>query len=139
MMRGGELAPEEQGVSVPIPSFSTLAPRPRVRGVDPLAAVDAADPLWYYLICKKVIPGQKGDDIMHTTTATIKGQITIPAILRKKLNIRQGTRIAVREENGKIIMEPLPDDIIKAGRGMLRSQGRAIERLLADRKFEAGK
>ncbi len=74
---------------------------------------------------------------MHTTTATVKGQVTIPALLRKKLNIHQGTKISVREQNGKIIMEPLSEDIVTAGRGMLHSQGRVIDRLLADRKSEA--
>lgn len=74
---------------------------------------------------------------MSTTTATIKGQVTIPAGLRKKLNIHQGTRLRVEEKNGRIIMEPLPDDLLKAGRGMLKSQGKTLQRLLADRAFEA--
>jgi len=76
---------------------------------------------------------------MSTTTATVKGQVTIPAAMRKKLNIRQGTRMSVLEKNGKIIMEPLPDDVLKAGRGMLKSRGKVLKRLLADRKFEADK
>ncbi|MDH5297725.1 MAG: AbrB/MazE/SpoVT family DNA-binding domain-containing protein [Desulfobulbaceae bacterium] len=76
---------------------------------------------------------------MTTTTATIKGQVTIPAPLRKKLNIHQGTKISVREQGGEIIMEPLPDDPLKAGRGILKTKGKAIERLLADRAFEADK
>lgn len=74
---------------------------------------------------------------MPTTTATIKGQVTIPATLRKKLNIHQGTRMLVEEKNGKIIMEPLPDDLLKAGRGRLKTKGKALARLLADREFEA--
>ena len=76
---------------------------------------------------------------MSTTTATIKGQVTIPAELRKKLNIHQGTRLRVEEKNGKIIMEPLPDDLLKAGRGMLKSKGKTLQRLLADRAFEANR
>jgi AbrB family looped-hinge helix DNA binding protein len=76
---------------------------------------------------------------MTTTTATIKGQVTIPAPLRKKLNIRQGTKISVKEKGGKIIMEPLPDDMLQAGRGILKTKGKAVKRLLKDRKFEADK
>ncbi len=76
---------------------------------------------------------------MTTTTATIKGQVTIPAPLRKKLNIRQGTKISVREQDGKIIMEPLPDDVIKAGRGILKTKGTSLRQLLADRATEADK
>lgn len=76
---------------------------------------------------------------MPTTTATIKGQVTIPAPLRKKLNIHQGTKISVKEQGGKIIMEPLPDDPLKAGRGILKTKGKVTKQLLADRKFEADK
>lgn len=76
---------------------------------------------------------------MPTTTATIKGQVTIPARMRKKLNIHQGTRLKVEEKNGKIIMEPLPDDLLEAGRGFLKSRGKVLKSLLADRKFEADK
>lgn len=76
---------------------------------------------------------------MPTTTTTIKGQVTIPVALRKKLNIHKGTRLSIVERNGKIIMEPLPDNMIKAGRGMLKTKGKTLERLLADRKFEAEK
>jgi len=78
---------------------------------------------------------------MPTTTATIKGQVTIPAALREKLKIHKGTRISVKEENGKIIMEPLPDDdeLLKAGRGLLKTKGKILKALLADRKFESEK
>ncbi|MDA8163709.1 MAG: AbrB/MazE/SpoVT family DNA-binding domain-containing protein [Desulfobacteraceae bacterium] len=74
---------------------------------------------------------------MATTTATVKGQVTIPAPLRKKLNIHRGTKISVKEQDGKIIMEPLPEDVLKAGRGILKTKGRAVKRLLQDRQIEA--
>lgn len=76
---------------------------------------------------------------MTTTTATVKGQVTIPAPLRKKLNIHQGTKISVKEQGGKIIMEPLPDDLLQVGRGILKTKGKALQRLLEDREFEADK
>ena len=75
--------------------------------------------------------------VMFTTTATIKGQVTIPVGLRKKLKIHRGTRLQVKECNGKIIMEPLPDDLLAVGRGMLKTKGKALRRLLLDRQFEA--
>lgn len=74
---------------------------------------------------------------MSTTTATIKGQVTIPLWVREKLHIRQGTKLTVEEKNGRIIMEPLPDDLLTAGRGMLKSKGRALKLLLAEREAEA--
>ena len=76
---------------------------------------------------------------MQTATATIKGQVVIPAALRKKLKITKGTRLSVMEQDGKIIMEPLSDDPIVKGRGMFPSQGEILQCLLNDRTFESAK
>jgi len=73
---------------------------------------------------------------MAVTTLTMKGQVVIPAALRKKLKIQQGTRLHVEEKNGKIIMEPLPDDMVSSGRGLLKSKGRVLRALLKDRADE---
>lgn len=73
---------------------------------------------------------------MLTVKTTTRGQVTIPAALRKKLNIHQGTRLLVEEKNGRIIMEPLPDDLLKAGLGRLNTRGKVLKNLLADRKAD---
>ena len=73
---------------------------------------------------------------MTVTTLTLKGQVVIPAALRKKLKIRQGTRLHVEEKNGKIIMEPLPDDVVSSGRGLLKSKGKVLQTMLKDRADE---
>ena len=73
---------------------------------------------------------------MAVTTLTLKGQVVIPASLRKKMKINQGTRLKVEEKNGKIIMEPLPDDLVSSGRGLLKSKGRVLQALLQDRADE---
>ena len=74
---------------------------------------------------------------MPTVTATTKGQVVIPAALRKKLNIRKGTQFSVSEKGGKIILEPIAEDPIKAGRGMLDTKGKVLQALIRDRKAEA--
>jgi AbrB family looped-hinge helix DNA binding protein len=74
---------------------------------------------------------------MTIVTSTIKGQIVIPADIRGKFKIKKGTRVNVYEEGNKIILEPLPDDPIKQGRGMLKTRGRILKALMADRKREA--
>jgi AbrB family looped-hinge helix DNA binding protein len=38
---------------------------------------------------------------------TRKGQVTIPANYRKKYKIREGMKVAFREEHGKLIIEPI--------------------------------
>ena len=73
---------------------------------------------------------------MAVTTLTMKGQVVIPAALRKKLKIRQGMRLHVEEKNGKIIMEPLPDDVVSSGRGLLKTKGKVLQALLKDRADE---
>jgi len=44
---------------------------------------------------------------MLTTTVTSKGQVVIPASLRKKLRIQKGTRLGVSDKDGQIIMKVL--------------------------------
>jgi AbrB family looped-hinge helix DNA binding protein len=73
---------------------------------------------------------------MSVTTLTMKGQVVIPAPLRKKLKLQQGSRLHVEEQNGRIIMEPLPDDLVASGRGLLKSKGKVLKALRRDRADE---
>ncbi len=40
------------------------------------------------------------------TTLSTKGQIVIPAAIREELKMEPGTRIAVRMEGGRIVLDP---------------------------------
>jgi antitoxin PrlF len=42
---------------------------------------------------------------MELAKVTVRGQITIPKEIRKKLNIKDGDKVVFLEENGKVIME----------------------------------
>ena len=46
---------------------------------------------------------------METTTVTRKGQVTIPAPLRKKYSIREGMKIQVTDTTSGIVLKPIPD------------------------------
>jgi AbrB family looped-hinge helix DNA binding protein len=74
---------------------------------------------------------------MPVVTSTIKGQIVIPAPLRKKFKIDKGTRIYVYEEEGRIIIEPIVDDPVVSGKGMLKTRGKVLKSLVSDREKEA--
>jgi len=74
---------------------------------------------------------------MPTVTATTKGQVVIPAPLRKKFNIKKGTKLLVSEEDGKIIMETVSEDLVNSGRGMLCTRGKVLKRLMEDRESES--
>ena len=47
------------------------------------------------------------------TRATEKGQIVIPAALRKKFGIKKGTRIQVYEQDDHIVLNPLTPQLIR--------------------------
>ena len=74
---------------------------------------------------------------MPVVTSTIKGQIVIPAEIRARFKIKKGTRVNVYDEGNRIIVEPLSNDPIKEGRGMLKTGGRILKSLKEDRKKEA--
>jgi AbrB family looped-hinge helix DNA binding protein len=74
---------------------------------------------------------------MAIVKATVKGQIVIPADIRRKYRIVKGTRLNIYEQGNMIVAEPLQDDPIQQGRGMLKTGGRILKALVADRKREA--
>ena len=69
------------------------------------------------------------------TTATTKGQIVIPASVRRKLGIKTGTRIQVEldEANGQIILKPITREYVHSLRGKFRGAG-LLEELKATRE-----
>lgn len=69
------------------------------------------------------------------TTATVKGQVLIPAPLRRKYGIKKGTRIFVTEEKGRIVLQPITREYIHGLRGILKGTG-ALEELMAERRRE---
>lgn len=68
------------------------------------------------------------------TTATTKGQVVIPAAIRRKLGIESGTRIQVKvdEKNAQIILKPITREYIHSMRGRYRGSG-LLEELNASR------
>jgi len=75
---------------------------------------------------------------MTISKATIKGQVIIPAELRRKFNIKKGTRVSIVEGEGQVILiKRLADDPIEASRGMLKGQTSLTKALLKDRHEEA--
>lgn len=46
---------------------------------------------------------------MHITTITQKGQVTVPAPIRKKLGLKPGQRVVFTEERGVASLKPALD------------------------------
>jgi AbrB family looped-hinge helix DNA binding protein len=78
-------------------------------------------------------------DFLYTTVST-KGQIVIPAAVREELKIEPGTRVAVRVEGGRVILDPetLAAKLrkIEQMRGCTAGGPSGTEMLLADRRRE---
>lgn len=65
-----------------------------------------------------------------------KGQVVIPKIIREQFKIRPGVKLALRVENNHIVLQPIPEDPIKALRGSLKGKGPSTSELLESRKKE---
>ena len=59
----------------------------------------------------------------------------LPKVQKEK--IKKGTRVNVYDEGKRIIVEPIPDDPIQKGRGMLKTKGKILRALVEDKKKEA--
>jgi len=72
----------------------------------------------------------------ETSVVTTKGQLVIPARLRRRLGIRQGTAVALTEDNGRIILQPITREYIESLRGSLKGRRSGLDYLLQERKRE---
>lgn len=70
---------------------------------------------------------------MDTAYVTSKGQLVIPARLRKRYGITAGTKIRFVERGGEIVIQPVTKAFIRSVCGMLKSEKSATEALLKDR------
>ncbi|WP_363315410.1 AbrB/MazE/SpoVT family DNA-binding domain-containing protein [Thermosulfurimonas sp.] len=68
-------------------------------------------------------------------TVSSKGQVVIPAEIRKKFNLRRGKRLAVFVEDERIILKPV-EELLRRGRGLLPQKGKALKILLEERRKE---
>lgn len=57
---------------------------------------------------------------MQTVKISTKGQIVIPAALRKKCGLQAPGRALVMEKEGRLVILPLPGDPVTGARGLLK-------------------
>jgi len=74
---------------------------------------------------------------MAIVKTTGKGQVVIPANLRKKYRIVKGTKVKIEDGDGEIIVKPLLTDPVRNARGMFKKGKSALKALLVDRMEEA--
>ncbi len=73
---------------------------------------------------------------VETSVVTTKGQLVIPARLRRRFGIKKGPIVSFVEDNGRIIVQPVTRDFIHGLRGSLRGEPSALDHLLQERKRE---
>jgi AbrB family looped-hinge helix DNA binding protein len=57
---------------------------------------------------------------MHAAYVTSKGQLVIPSKIRRKYNIKKGTRVNFVEDHGKIILQPVTREYIESFCGIFK-------------------
>ena len=73
---------------------------------------------------------------MATVRTLSKGQIVIPAALRKRYHIEPGTEMQILDYGGVIYLIPPVEDPIEAACGLLPAKPSLSEKLLKERKGE---
>ena len=57
---------------------------------------------------------------MEASWVTSKGQLVIPAKIRRKYNIKKGTRVNFLEQEGRIVLQPVTREYIRSFRGIFK-------------------
>lgn len=70
---------------------------------------------------------------------TSKGRVVIPASLRRKYGLKEGTRLNFVEEEGRFVVQPVTREYIDSFCGIFKSkpgEKSAVQELLEDRAAE---
>jgi AbrB family looped-hinge helix DNA binding protein len=75
------------------------------------------------------------ENLVATVKVLAKGQIVIPAKIRKKIGLKPGTKVLLTlVDQHKVSIEPIPDDPIEAACGMLQGTPSLTHALLKERR-----
>jgi AbrB family looped-hinge helix DNA binding protein len=70
---------------------------------------------------------------MEESTMTSKGQIVVPARLRRRYGLKPGVKVYFIERNDEILFQPLTKEAIRKVHGMLASETSVTGELLKER------
>jgi len=73
---------------------------------------------------------------VESSVVTTKGQLVIPARLRRRFGIKKGTIVTFTEDEGRLIVQPVTREFIRGLRGSLKGEPSALATLLEERKRE---
>jgi len=72
----------------------------------------------------------------ETSVMTSKGQLVVPARLRRRYGMKKGTLVAFVDDGRRLIVQPVTRDFIHSLRGSLARKPSPLEALLCERKRE---
>ncbi len=73
---------------------------------------------------------------MKCLKVSSKGQIVLPAKIRKQLNIGKGSRFKIEVQGSKIILTPINREFFEKVAGSFSTNGKLLKTLIAERKKE---
>ena len=74
---------------------------------------------------------------MAVTQISTKGQVLIPRQLRKKFGFKPGGKVHLTEEEGRLVLTPVPPDPIAAATGFLKGTFSLTRDLQREHREEA--
>ena len=74
---------------------------------------------------------------MAVTQLSRKGQVLIPRQLRKKYGFKPGGKVQLMEEDGRVVLAPVPTDPIAAATGFLKGKFSLTQDLIREHRDEA--
>jgi AbrB family looped-hinge helix DNA binding protein len=82
----------------------------------------------------EVEPSHGGKKYMSVVKTSSKGQVVIPKAIREKLGITPGRKVLFRLVGNRAEISPLPEDPVKALRGVLKGGPSLASELVRERK-----
>lgn len=76
---------------------------------------------------------------MTTTTITTKGQIVIPAGIRKRLHLKKGAKLYIEEGKDELIIRSITSAYFEKIAGVLPTKGKLAQALLKERSKDKKK
>ena len=74
--------------------------------------------------------------VNQITTVSTKGQLVIPAEMRASLGLKPGTRVALRLEGSRIILEPVTEKMVDELNGIFRGGPSMSDELMRERRSD---
>ena len=72
----------------------------------------------------------------NTTVVTTKGQVVIPSKIRRKFNIKKGTKLYIEDNGEEIILKPITAAYFDKLAGILPTKGKLTRALLRERALD---